>query len=66
MASQEVLTDPKQLQALAKERAGIEDIVTNNPVWLVFSFIKKNTPNFVQFYKLPQSKLQGTVTRLEI
>jgi len=45
---------------------GIEDIVTNNPVWLVFSFIKKNTPNFVQFYKLPQSKLQGTVTRLEI
>ena len=45
---------------------GIEDIVTNNPVWLIFSFIKKNTPNFVQFYKLPQSKLQGTVTRLEI
>ncbi len=45
---------------------GIEDIVTSNPIWLIFSFIKKNTPNFVQFYKLPQSKLQGTVTRLEI
>lgn len=45
---------------------GIEDIVTNNPVWFIFSFIKKNTPNFVQFYKLPPSKLQGIVTRLEI
>lgn len=45
---------------------GIEDIITNNPVWHVFSFIKKVTPNFVQFYKLPQSKLQGVVTRLEI
>lgn len=28
MASQEVLTDPKQLQILAKERAGIEYVVT--------------------------------------
>jgi peptide chain release factor 1 len=28
MASPEVLSDPKQLQVLAKERAGIEDIVT--------------------------------------
>jgi KUP system potassium uptake protein len=45
---------------------GIEDIVTNNPIWHMFSFIKKNTPNFVQFYKLPPSKLQGIVTRLEI
>lgn len=45
---------------------GIEDIVTSNPVWHIFSFIKKNTPNFVQFYKLPPSKLQGIVTRLEI
>jgi len=45
---------------------GIEDIVTGNPVWHIFSFIKKNTPNFVQFYKLPPSKLQGVVTRLEI
>ncbi len=45
---------------------GIEDIITGNPVWHVFSFIKKVTPNFVQFYKLPPSKLQGIVTRLEI
>jgi KUP system potassium uptake protein len=45
---------------------GIEDIVTANPVWHIFSFIKRNTPNFVQFYKLPPGKLQGIVTRLEI
>ncbi|MEN6466449.1 MAG: KUP/HAK/KT family potassium transporter, partial [Syntrophaceae bacterium] len=45
---------------------GIEDIITGNPVWHIFSFIKKVTPNFVQFYKLPPSKLQGIVTRLEI
>jgi KUP system potassium uptake protein len=45
---------------------GIEDIVTNNPVWSIFSVIKKLTPNFVQFYKLPASKLQGSVTRVEM
>lgn len=45
---------------------GVEDIVTANPVWHIFSFIKRNTPNFVQFYKLPPGKLQGIVTRLEI
>jgi KUP system potassium uptake protein len=45
---------------------GIEDIDTNNPVWRVFSVIKKLTPNFVQFNKLPASKLQGVVTRVEM
>ena len=45
---------------------GIEDIVTGNPVWRIFSLVKKLTPNFVQFYKLPASKLQGVVTRLEL
>ena len=38
---------------------GIEDIVTANPVWHIFSFIKRNTPNFVQFYKLPPCKAPG-------
>ncbi len=28
MGSPEVLADPRQIQVLAKERAGIEDIVT--------------------------------------
>ncbi|WP_243372247.1 KUP/HAK/KT family potassium transporter [Geotalea sp. SG265] len=45
---------------------GIEDIATLNPVWRVFSVIKKLTPNFVQFNKLPASKLQGVVTRVEM
>jgi KUP system potassium uptake protein len=45
---------------------GIEDIATTNPVWKVFSLIKKLTPNFVQFNKLPASKLQGVVTRVEM
>jgi KUP system potassium uptake protein len=28
--------------------------------------IKKQSPNFVQFNKLPASKLQGVVTRVEM
>jgi KUP system potassium uptake protein len=28
--------------------------------------IKRLTPNFVQFNKLPASKLQGVVTRVEM
>ena len=45
---------------------GVEDISTNNPVWRAFSVIKKLTPNFVQFNKLPVSKLQGVLTRVEM
>jgi KUP system potassium uptake protein len=45
---------------------GVEDISTGNPIWSVFSLIKKITPNFVQFHKLPSAKLQGVVTRVEM
>jgi len=45
---------------------GIEDISSRNPVWKIFSTIKKQTPNFVQFYNLPASRLQGVVTRVEM
>jgi KUP system potassium uptake protein len=45
---------------------GIEDIATQNPVWKFFALIKKLTPNFVQFNKLPASRLQGVVTRVEM
>lgn len=45
---------------------GIEDINTRNPVWKIFSVIKKLTPNFVQFNKLPASRLHGVVTRVEM
>jgi len=45
---------------------GVEDIVTRNPIWQIFSLIKRLTPNFVQFSKLPPSRLQGIVTRVEM
>ncbi len=45
---------------------GIEDIETRNPIWKLFALIKKLTPNFVQFNKLPAAKLQGVVTRVEM
>jgi KUP system potassium uptake protein len=45
---------------------GVEDIVTRNPIWQLFSLIKRITPNFVQFSKLPPSRLQGIVTRVEM
>jgi len=45
---------------------GVEDIVTRNPIWGVFSLIKRISPNFVQFSKLPPSRLQGIVTRVEM
>ena len=45
---------------------GIEDIETRNPIWKLFALIKKLTPNFVQFNKLPSTKLQGVMTRVEM
>jgi KUP system potassium uptake protein len=45
---------------------GIEEINTGNPFWRIFSVIKRLTPNFVQFNKLPASRLQGVVTRVEM
>lgn len=45
---------------------GVEDISTKNPLWQVFSVIKKLSPNFVQFHKLPAGKLHGVVTRVEM
>ncbi|MFA5757163.1 MAG: KUP/HAK/KT family potassium transporter [Smithellaceae bacterium] len=62
------------IEALIKEQGiqekvifyGVEDIVTRNPVWRIFSLIKRISPNFVQFSKLPPSRLQGIVTRVEM
>jgi KUP system potassium uptake protein len=45
---------------------GIEDIETGNIFWKIFSTIKRQTPNFVQFNKLPAARLQGVVTRVEM
>lgn len=45
---------------------GVEDIITRNPIWRIFNFIRRIAPNFVQFSKLPPSRLQGIVTRVEM
>ncbi|QWR78263.1 KUP/HAK/KT family potassium transporter [Candidatus Magnetomonas plexicatena] len=45
---------------------GVEDIVTRNFVWQIFSIIKRLTPSFVQFYELPSHKLRGVITRIDM
>ncbi|MEO5356957.1 MAG: KUP/HAK/KT family potassium transporter [Nitrospirae bacterium YQR-1] len=45
---------------------GVEDIVTRNFIWQIFSVIKRLTPAFVQFYALPSHKLRGVITRIEM
>jgi KUP system potassium uptake protein len=45
---------------------GVEDIMSHNILWQIFSAIKKLTPNIVQFYKLPYNKLHGVITRVEM
>ena len=45
---------------------GLEDIVTDNVIWKIYSTIKRLTPAFVQFYKLPPHKLHGVISRIEM
>jgi KUP system potassium uptake protein len=45
---------------------GVEEIATDNPIWKLFATLKRQTPNFVQFYRIPAAKLQGVVTRVEM
>jgi len=45
---------------------GLEDIATRNIVWKIFSLIKRISPTFIQFHKLPAPKLHGVVTRVEL
>ncbi len=45
---------------------GTEEITTRNVLWKAYAFIKKLTPSFVQFYRLPTSKLHGIITRVEM
>ena len=45
---------------------GLEDIVTESIIWKIYSTIKKLTPAFVQFYKLPPHKLHGVLSRIEM
>ena len=45
---------------------GLEDIFSSNIIWKVFSVIKKLSPSFVQFYRLPPEELHGVMSRFEI
>ncbi len=45
---------------------GLEEIRTKSFIWKVFVLIKKLTPSFVEFYKLPANKLHGVVVRAEM
>jgi KUP system potassium uptake protein len=43
---------------------GIENIVSDDPLWKLYGIIKKVSPPFVQFYTLPPEKIHGVVTRV--
>lgn len=45
---------------------GMEEIVTNNILWKIFTAIKRLCPSFVQYYKLPAHRIHGVVTRIEL
>ncbi len=45
---------------------GMEEIITDNIIWKIFTMIKKVTPSFVQFYSIPSRKLHGVVTRVTL
>ncbi len=45
---------------------GMEDIIPKQFIWKVYAIIKKMTPSFVQFYKLPADKLHGVLQRVEM
>ena len=45
---------------------GLDEIVSTNLVWKVFALIKRLSPSFVQFYKLPANRIHGVVTRVEL
>jgi KUP system potassium uptake protein len=43
---------------------GIENVVSDDPLWILYGIIKKVSPPFVQFYKLPPEKIHGVITRV--
>lgn len=45
---------------------GVEDIETSNFFWHIFALIKKVTPTFVSFYKLPVHKIHGVITQIRL
>ncbi|MFW0883760.1 KUP/HAK/KT family potassium transporter [Candidatus Acidulodesulfobacterium sp. H_13] len=45
---------------------GFEEIVSNNVFWKIFALIKKLSPSFVRFYKLPAEKVHGVMVRIKM
>jgi len=45
---------------------GVEEIIARSFVWKLFALIKRLTPSFVQFYRLPAHLLHGVVVRVEL
>ena len=45
---------------------GGEEVNTANLFWKIFAVIRKLMPSFVQFYKLPRTKLHGVVVRVDM
>ena len=45
---------------------GTEDILSDNPFWKIYSLIKKVSPPFVEFYKLPVQEMHGVVSLVEM
>jgi KUP system potassium uptake protein len=45
---------------------GLDDIVSTNVIWKIFAIVKRLSPSFVQFYKLPANRIHGVVTRVEL
>ena len=45
---------------------GLEDITTQNVFWKIFSLIKRISPTFIQFHKLPAHQLHCDVTRVDL
>jgi KUP system potassium uptake protein len=45
---------------------GMEEIVSDNVIWKIFYAIKRLSPSFVLYKKLPPEKIHGVVTRVEL
>lgn len=45
---------------------GQEEIITNNIIWKMFAFMKRNVPSYVLFYKLPPNELHGVISRVKM
>ena len=44
---------------------GVEELITKKIFLKFYAMLKKLSPNFVQFYKLPYRKIHGVITRNE-